>query len=281
MYYTCRHFFFPLHWSEKCGGGPVISPFFCSGHHGWRDIIHFFWHPFQSSLGGATGQGCHPRPAEGLADAAFSWPGWNNVLCFTAGARGSKEWQLCPFNLYALPASSSLVPSPHLLSQWFQRLIYLLWLYSEVQDSVESAIWPNVRKKPVSFPFHWLTAILKGRGLLPRTPDILGWCQWVLFLDCFVGSVVMTYPQWNKTEKAQGAHLYSTVKGNKRICPKLFHFSLLSTSGSYHLCTGRDLFWVYAVKCFELGKCGQHFDLMESLGFHVYLKKPVLLSFLF
>lgn len=48
------------------------------------------------------------RPAEGLADVVFSWPGRSNVLCFTAGARGSKEWQLCPFNLYA--PSSSLSP---------------------------------------------------------------------------------------------------------------------------------------------------------------------------
>lgn len=46
--------------------------------------------------------------------------------------------------LISTPPLPVLVPSPHLLSQWFQRLMYLLSLCSEVQGSVESAIWPNV-----------------------------------------------------------------------------------------------------------------------------------------
>lgn len=153
MYYTCRHFS-PLHWSEKCGGGPVISPFFCSGHHGWRDIIHFFWHPFQSSLGGATGQGCHPRPAEGLADAAFSWSGWNSVLCFTAGARGSKEWQLCPFNLYALPPSSSLRP----LTPSFEPMVpeidlFIMIIFWSTGFCWVSHLAKRFEKKTGVFPF--------------------------------------------------------------------------------------------------------------------------------
>ena len=74
----------------------------------------------------------------------------------------------------------------------------------------------------------------------------------------------MTYPQWNKTEKAQAAYLYSTTEGKEEsvIYPKLFHTSLLSTYGAFDLCPGRDLFWVRTMKCFEPEECGKNLYLM-------------------
>lgn len=69
-------------------------------------------------------------------------------------------------DLISTPPVLVLVPSPHLLSQWFQRLIYLLWLYSQVQGSVESAIWPNVWKRFLSL-FTESLPFFRGVGFSP------------------------------------------------------------------------------------------------------------------
>ena len=117
----------------------------------WRHIIHSSWRLFQSSPGGGRRSGCQPQPAEGLAEGAFSWLGGNSVLCFAAGVGVAKNG-----NFVGLISEAPVpvwVPWPRLLSRWFQRLIYLLWLYSKVQGSLESAIWPNVWKQfPSLFP---------------------------------------------------------------------------------------------------------------------------------
>lgn len=90
----------------------------------------------------------------------------------------------------------------------------------------------------------------------------------------------MTYSQWNKTAKAQGARLYSATKGKEEsvIYPKLFHFSPLSTSGALSLCTGSHLFRACSVKGFKPAECGKNLSLMEVfyVCFFVFFKSALL-----
>ena len=88
------------------------------------------------------------RARWGPGRGAFSWPGetaFSALLQMPGVAKNG--------NFVGLISAAPVpvwVPWPHLLSRWFQRLIYLLWLYSKVQGSLESAIWPNVWKQFLS-----------------------------------------------------------------------------------------------------------------------------------
>lgn len=114
----------------------------------WRHIIHSSWRLFQSSPGGGRRSGCQPGARWGPGRGAFSWPGetvFSALLQMWGVAKNG--------NFVGLISAAPVpvwVPWPHLLSRWFQRLIYLLWLYSKVQGSLESAIWPNVWKQFLS-----------------------------------------------------------------------------------------------------------------------------------
>lgn len=187
---------------------------------------------------------------------------------FAAGAGGGKEWQLCQFNLYA-PSSSlgpvalSFEPPVAEIDSFIMIILESRVLWSQPSGRVfENGFFPFSR-----------TCCHSWEGWV--SPQNSWHCQLVpvdFVSGIFVGRVVMTYPEWNKTEKAQGAHLYSTTKGKVEsvIYPKLFPFSLLSTSGTFNPCTGRHFFWVCSVKCFEPGECGKNLYLMEILGFTIY-----------
>lgn len=276
----------PLHWSQKCGRGPVIGSLSCFGHRGWRDFIHFFWRPIQSSPGGAGRSGVPPRPAEGLAGGAFSWPGPNNAPCLPAGAGGSKEWQLCPFNLYPpspRPPVPGSIPSPHLLSQGSQRLIDLLWLCSDIQGSVESAIWPNVckteqnkkhTKKSFLSLFTASQPFLKRGGLLPRTPNI------ARGFDCgsFGGQCSDDMPPMKQDRKSSRSPFIFRHGRHRQIrpLPQIVSYVPAPHLWAFGVCSGTDPFWVRAMKCFELRGVWKETLLNgETPGVRIHLKnKP-------
>lgn len=103
-----------------------------------RDIIHSLWHPFQSTPGGAPQVSCVSLEASwGLGWCAG--PGWGQYVqlwcrCEEAVKNGHSV------DLISMPLVPGGVPSYHPLKERLQRLVYLLWLYFKVEDSIESAI---------------------------------------------------------------------------------------------------------------------------------------------
>lgn len=130
----------------------------------------------------AAGQGCRPEASWG--------PGW-------WGVQLARVKQCSPLllqvreaakngnfvGLISVPPVPAWVPSPHLLSQWFQRLID--WLIMIIFECIGFCPVSHLAKrlKMVSFQLHWLPAILRRGGFLPRTPDTVGWCHWILCLE--------------------------------------------------------------------------------------------------
>ena len=131
-----------------------------------------------------------------------------SLLCCRCG--GGKEWQLCRFNLWG-PCSSVSPLAPSFEPMVPEIDLFIMIIFWSTGFSWVSHLAKCL--KTVSFPFPWLTAILGRGGLLSRTPDVGGWCWWIFRLEFFVGRRVMTFPQWNHTEKVQGPHLYSITKG--------------------------------------------------------------------
>lgn len=172
----CRHFFFffllALIW--KVWRRVCHQPFFLLWAE-WLEGHYSFLLASVSKLPGRSwaGQRCQ-RWGQLRAWLVWSSAGLaQTMLAALVQVRGgSKEWQLCQFNLYAC----SFTCSPNVPS--FEPVIPeidLLWLYFQVQDSVESAIWLNV--------WNWFLSLctdllwfLRGGGLLPRTSDPVSWC---------------------------------------------------------------------------------------------------------
>lgn len=195
-----------------------------------------------------------------------------SLLCCRCG--GGKEWQLCRFNLWG-PCSSVSPLAPSFEPMVPEIDLFIMIIFWSTGFSWVSHLAKCL--KTVSFPFPWLTAILGRGGLLSRTPDVGGWCWWIFRLEFFVGRRVMTFPQWNHTEKVQGPHLYSITKGKEEsaFSPNCFislhSQSLVSVQGD--ICSGCAQRYTLSLEC------GKNLYLKEILGFLYVFFKPVLLSF--
>lgn len=171
----------PPSWSgsgEEDSSSALLS---CFGYPSWRDIIHSFWRLFQSSPGGAGRvRGVCPEASWGLGWCGFHLARARQCsLALLQVQEAAKNGNFV--NLISMPPVLVLVLLPYLLSHRLQRLIHLLWLYWKVEFCGVSHLAEC--SKMVSFPFHGLAAILGRGGFLPRTPDTVGWCRWILFLE--------------------------------------------------------------------------------------------------